>query len=176
MRGDAKRPDVSQVPREADVVVGALLMQLRRPHRLERSAAQQPLAARRRCRRRDGIARRRGDLSMHNPTPPAVTLTDGENGRIMPAGSSPRLMWPAANRWTMKSPAVVPACFRPRGGRPDRDRAVDRRAGDRFDHAARHAEAGVVVAPRRRGRRDLHQIGHHRRGEVAQRVLATFRT
>ena len=52
---------------------------------------------------------------MHSPTPPAVTLTDGENGRIIPAASLPRLMCPAAKRWTMKSPAVVPACFRPRG-------------------------------------------------------------
>ena len=52
---------------------------------------------------------------MHSPTPPAVTLTDGENGRCSVGGASPRLAWPAANRLTMKSPAVVPACARPSG-------------------------------------------------------------
>ena len=75
----------------------------------------------------------------------------------------------------MKSPAVVPACFEAeRLEHQVVDRAVDRRAGDRFDDAARHAEAGVVVAPRRRRRRDLHQVRHHRRGEVAQRVFAAL--
>ena len=54
-------------------------------------------------------------------------------------------------------------------------RAIDRLAGDRFDDAARNAEAGVVVAPRRFRRRDLHQVGD-RRDEVLQRLLAALRT
>jgi hypothetical protein len=51
---------------------------------------------------------------MQSPTPPAVTLDDGVNGRwrvVLPS----REVWPAANRLTMKSPAVVPACSRPNG-------------------------------------------------------------
>ena len=51
---------------------------------------------------------------MQMPTPPAVTLTDGENGRLSD-GDPFRTVWPAAKRLTMKSPAVVPACSRPNG-------------------------------------------------------------
>ena len=49
VRGDAQRADVPQMPRDADVVVRALLVQLRRAHHLERRAAQEPLAVRRRA-------------------------------------------------------------------------------------------------------------------------------
>ena len=37
-------------------------------------------------------------------------------------------------------------------------------------------EAGVVVAPRAAGRRDLHQVRHHRRDEIPQRVFAALGT
>ncbi len=52
---------------------------------------------------------------MHSPTPPAVTLVDGENGRFTVARLSGPAAWPAAKRLTMKSPAVVPACSSPSG-------------------------------------------------------------
>ena len=35
---------------------------------------------------------------MHSPTPPAVTLDEGMNGRCSRAWPS-RVMWPLANRW-----------------------------------------------------------------------------
>src|SRR5215203_455831 len=62
------------------------------------------------------------------------------------------------------------------------DGAIDRGAGDRFDDTARNAEPGVVVTPRGRGRlalshvegRNLHQVGHYRFREVAQRVFSAI--
>ena len=55
------------------------------------------------------------------------------------------------------------------------DRAIDRRARHDFDDAARHAEAGVVVAPRRARRRDLHQVRHRASTtKFSQRVLAAI--
>jgi hypothetical protein len=52
---------------------------------------------------------------MHRPTPPAVTLVDGAERPLQRRLAVAR-RWPAANRCTMKSPAVVPACSRPSGG------------------------------------------------------------
>ena len=47
MRGGANRTDGAQMPRDADVVVGALLAELRRAHQLERLAREHALAIRR---------------------------------------------------------------------------------------------------------------------------------
>src|SRR5438094_1087587 len=50
------------------------------------------------------------------------------------------------------------------------NRRIDRGAGDCFDDAPGHAEAGVVVAPRGAGRCELHQPAD-RRDEVLERFL-----
>ena len=162
---------------KADVIVRALLV--RAASSASSRARRGSTAARRsaRCRRRDETSR---SASRSVDAQADAAGRDAHRRRERPHHRRPvlaaSLTCPTAKRLTMKSPAVVPACLRPSGLKTSsRDRAIDRGAGHRFDDAAGHAEAGVVVAPRRARRwRDLHQVGHHRRDEIAQRVLAAL--
>jgi len=69
------------------------------------------------------------------------------------------------------------SCVRKADRREDQiaDRTVDRRPGDDLDYPSEHAEPGVVVAPRRAGWGDLHEV-RDRSDEVRQRLRAPVGT
>jgi hypothetical protein len=152
VRGHAQRTDRAQMPSQPDVVVRARLAQLRSAHPLERGARQHALAvgggavAQVELRVREQVgdaqadtARRHADRRREGPlqrrrTLAAIGVSGGEaiDDEVARGGAGVR---EAERREHQLA----------RG-------AVDRRPRHRFDHASRHAEAGVVVAPHRRGR------------------------
>ena len=105
-------------------------------------------------------------------TPPAGSVDPSENGRTTVAVSSGAD--PMAEREAVRDD-VADAGERER--EPQRredeigDRLAERLAGDHLDHPARHAEAGVVIAPGRARRRELH-VRREPRHEALERLVA----
>ena len=174
MRGGANGSDSSQMPGDADVVVRALLVELRGSHQLERLAPEYPFAARRAtvaevksrvgqqvfdtdADAAGGDARRGRERALERRRiVRAVQVTDGETIGDEVAGGRAGVREP---EWLEDQVA---------------DRRVDRGAGDGFDDAPGDAEAGVVVTPRGARGRELHQAAE-RRHEVLERLLAAIR-
>ena len=172
VRCRADRANVAQMPRDADVVVGALLVRLRRTKTLQRFARQYAFAVRGGAvaHVKAGVREQVGHADANTARCDAGRWRKWpvERGYSVARGMSRGK--PLDNEFSGCRASVLQA---ERLKYQVSYRAIDGCSGDDLDDAARNAEPRVVVTPRRPRGRDLHQIGD-RRDEVRERLGAAL--
>jgi hypothetical protein len=158
------------VPTQTHIVISTLLAKLRRSHQFERLTAEHALAFARGA--VPHVEASEGQQVGEALADPASRHADRRRERAHERGPA-AVAAGVPNGKSMRDEVARGSAGVGEAERPENEvahRQVDWLFRDCLDHAPGNAEAGVVVAPRRSRRRDLHQVSDAG-DEILQRFL-----